>query len=121
MYVCVCMCVCACMHVCVYVCACMHVCVYVCPCMHACMRVFMCVTSDLWCDVVWSSTEGSGLFGSGNAVFAQAKVCNLHMTAGVQQDVVQLQVSVDDPKPMHVEKSQHYLRCIEPGGEGERE
>ena len=50
--------------------------------------------SHLWCDVVWRAAEGGGGDSVLDALLAHAEVGDLAVTVAVQQDVVQLEVSV---------------------------
>ena len=57
--------------------------------------VCVCVSGHLRCDVIRCPTEGGGGDSVEDSLFAHPKVCQLTVALGVQEDVVQLQVSAE--------------------------
>lgn len=54
-------------------------------------------------NVIRCPTKGLGDLVSQDFLFAHAKVCNLDVTILIQQDIIQLQVSVDHAMTMQIE------------------
>ena len=71
---------------------------------------------NLWSNIVGSATESGGGVSRSDSFLAHAIVCQLDVSLMVQQHVVQLKVSVDDPTLVQVVQGQTDFRAIEPGG-----
>lgn len=50
----------------------------------------------LWCNVVWSATEGRRGVSGAEPLFAHPVVSELHMPINVKQYVVELQITIDN-------------------------
>ena len=70
---------------------------------------------DLRRDVVWSPAECGGGVALADPFLAHPVVGELDVTLVVQEDVVQLQVSVNDSSLMEIIQRQADLRTVKPG------
>ena len=71
------------------------------------------VENDLRCDVLRRPTQGVGAIPSLQAL-DEAEVGQFDEPIILHQHVLRFQVSIDEVLPMHILKSQHDLRCVEP-------
>lgn len=63
--------------------------------------------------VIGRATKGFGSFIAGNAFLAHAKVSNLYMAVLIQQNVIELEITVDDAARVQEEQADRYLSRIE--------
>lgn len=68
----------------------------------------------LWCHEFGSTTEGTGVAAVPHTFFAETVVCNLDVAIQGQENVVELQVTVNDAVLMEVLESQANLCSVEP-------
>lgn len=72
--------------------------------------------TNLGCHELGSTTEGAGGAAVPHILLAKTVISNLDVTIKSQQNVVQLQITVDDAVLVEVLESQADLRSIEPNG-----
>jgi hypothetical protein len=79
------------------------------------MRHRACSHSYLRCHELRSTTERAGGRTIPHLFLTQTVICNLDVTVQGEQDIVELQISVDDTVLVEVLQGQADLSCIEPG------
>lgn len=72
------------------------------------------MSTDLWCDVIRSAAESLGGEVAGDALLTHAEVSYLDVPVLIQQNVVQLQISVDDVSAVQVEQPYCDLCGVKP-------
>jgi hypothetical protein len=67
-------------------------------------------------EVLWSSTEGVGLFTflfCLNALLTQTKICDFQITVAIQKNIFRLEISINDAILMQTADCAHQLSSVE--------